>query len=542
MTASTILLEQANLDRVRYFSRQLITVEDMLAEQAYFREKLRRHNRFLHGWGVVCGCEVVAAPEKNHSWRVQICPGYVVTPLGDEIFIPPTSKTFFDFTSGTSQDSDPCEQAVPCPPSNRVKTESESKTVYLAVCSTECHVRPLRIHPAGCGCDDAACEYSRIREGFEFIQLWDLPESHKLAEKEDEALCKKFQEAAEFGTSATTHNYGNGSKVKKFVPDCPESVEDDCVVLAQVTLSGKQNDGQGELKICYEGRRVLYSTRTLQALCSCIPPTTPEVRISIQPEAAELPKSGTQQFTATVAGSDNKAVTWKVEQSQGGTISATGLYTAPQAEGTFNVMATSVANTSKFARATVTVKAEMISVSIEPKSANLIVGETQQLTATVTGDINNEGVTWKVEEGEAMGTIEVSDDGTSVYWTPYAAGTYHVVATSKANTKISDTAIVTVEAPSISVSIEPTTFEFALLPDPVPASKQFTATVMGDSENKGVIWTVEAKDPESEEAGTISGTGEYTPPKKVDTYYVVATSAADSSAFAKATVEVFTID
>ena len=30
------------------------------AEQDYYREKMRRHNRYLHGWGVVCGCSVEA--------------------------------------------------------------------------------------------------------------------------------------------------------------------------------------------------------------------------------------------------------------------------------------------------------------------------------------------------------------------------------------------------------------------------------------------------------------------------------------------------
>ena len=46
------------LERVRYFPRQLLPADDLSAEPDYLRERARRHNRYLHGWGVVCGCSV----------------------------------------------------------------------------------------------------------------------------------------------------------------------------------------------------------------------------------------------------------------------------------------------------------------------------------------------------------------------------------------------------------------------------------------------------------------------------------------------------
>jgi hypothetical protein len=46
------------LERVNFFDRQLLTANDMIADRDYFLQKLRRHNRFLHGWGVVCGLTV----------------------------------------------------------------------------------------------------------------------------------------------------------------------------------------------------------------------------------------------------------------------------------------------------------------------------------------------------------------------------------------------------------------------------------------------------------------------------------------------------
>ena len=49
-------------DRVSYFHGQMLGVREFQTEQAYFREKLRLHNRCLHGYGVVCGLEVIPVP------------------------------------------------------------------------------------------------------------------------------------------------------------------------------------------------------------------------------------------------------------------------------------------------------------------------------------------------------------------------------------------------------------------------------------------------------------------------------------------------
>jgi len=76
------------------------------------------------------------------------------------------------------------------------------------------------------------------------------------------------------------------------------------------------------------------------------------VSVSINPANATLQIGGAQQFSATVTGSTNTAVTWS---ATGGTISTTGNYTAPNQAGTFTVTARSVADTTKSQSATVTV-------------------------------------------------------------------------------------------------------------------------------------------------------------------------------------------
>lgn len=50
------LVEQ--LERPRFFTGQPLTAAELEEEQAYFLGRARRHNRFLHGWGIVSGLGV----------------------------------------------------------------------------------------------------------------------------------------------------------------------------------------------------------------------------------------------------------------------------------------------------------------------------------------------------------------------------------------------------------------------------------------------------------------------------------------------------
>ena len=79
--------------------------------------------------------------------------------------------------------------------------------------------------------------------------------------------------------------------------------------------------------------------------------------MSLSPTAAAITLTRTQQFTATVPGGG--AATWTVDGIAGGnstvgTISSTGLYTAGSA-GVHSIVATSVANSTQSATATVAV-------------------------------------------------------------------------------------------------------------------------------------------------------------------------------------------
>ena len=79
------------------------------------------------------------------------------------------------------------------------------------------------------------------------------------------------------------------------------------------------------------------------------------VGVSVSPSAPSLMASQSQQFSATVSGSGNTAVTWSLSPATG-SITAAGLYTAPSSIDsnlTVTVTATSMADPNKSGRATV---------------------------------------------------------------------------------------------------------------------------------------------------------------------------------------------
>jgi hypothetical protein len=246
------------------------------------------------------------------------------------------------------------------------------------------------------------------------------------------------------------------------------------------------------------------------------------VVVSVAPENVTLNTGSQQLFTATVTGTANKAVNWSVQEQGGGSIDATGRYTAPQAVGIFHVIATSVADPSRSDISTVNVQAApVVAVVIAPTTADLSTGAQQQFTATVTGT-DNAQVTWSVQEGALGGSV----NATGLYQAPTGSGTFHVVATSVADPSKSDRATVTVVA--VAISVQP-----ANVTRNVDETVQFTATVTG-TDNAQVTWSVQ----EGANGGSISESGRYTAPNTAGTFHVVATSVADPSKNDIATVTV----
>lgn len=258
------------LERPRYYPRQLMTPDDLNLEADYFRDKLRRHNMFLHGWGVVCGALVCTVPARKRGtardeylrqrselkreaenyvnsgatepWLVRIEPGYILGPFGDEIVIdqPVEVSLQGNGTSVCGSDSSDDDMDPWCA---EVYEARRSGPLYIAVKYRECLVRPVASAPGGCDCAEEPCEYSRFRDGYEIGFLDCCPDSHVRPAVEGDRLEREK----------------NGN------PSCAACPDDPWVVLAKVEV-----DAKGIVQIIdnCSCRRVMLTTRDRWMVCT----------------------------------------------------------------------------------------------------------------------------------------------------------------------------------------------------------------------------------------------------------------------------------
>lgn len=131
------------------------------------------------------------------------------------------------------------------------------------------------------------------------------------------------------------------------------------------------------------------------------------IGVTVTPATVSLTSGQTQQFSAAVSNTGNSAVTWALAPTGVGTISVTGLYTAPASvttSTTVTVTAKSAADQTKSGSATITLNPSVpVSVTVAPSTASLFAGQTKQFTATV-GGTSNQNVTWSIPPGSLGST------------------------------------------------------------------------------------------------------------------------------------------
>ena len=122
-----------DFQRNHYFAGKIMTAEDFSTEQDYFLGKLRRHNRYLHGWGVVRGFEVSLRGDK-----IVVTPGVAVDCAGNEIILE-------------------AREMLELPPDQR--------QFYLAVAYTETLAYPVPTLITGVASPEERVEYGLVQEG-----------------------------------------------------------------------------------------------------------------------------------------------------------------------------------------------------------------------------------------------------------------------------------------------------------------------------------------------------------------------------------------
>ena len=201
-------------------------------------------------------------------------------------------------------------------------------------------------------------------------------------------------------------------------------------------------------------------TKSTSATITLTPPSTPPAITSVSASCkpTSLQTGATSQCTAAVTGTGgySSAVTWSVAtvpsgNSTVGTINNAGLYTAPGAVPTPNLVsitATSTEDTTKSGSTSVTITAALQSIQVTPAFPSIAVTQTQQFTATGTySDSSTQNitssVTWSSSSTPAA-TINGSGLATSV-----AGGTTTIKAAS-GSVNGSTSLIVTATAGTVS--------------------------------------------------------------------------------------------
>ncbi|HEU5409024.1 MAG TPA: hypothetical protein VFU48_14740 [Nitrospira sp.] len=150
-------------ERLNFFTGQFLAERDFRTEQIYHIGKHRQHNRYLHGWGTVCGLSVVQHPQPECRDRfVIIEPGLALDCCGREIVV--QERVYVDLQKYLA-------------PTNGTST-AQGKHLLISLCYTECKTELVPALYSECGCDETRCEANRVRESFEMrVQRMDqLPE------------------------------------------------------------------------------------------------------------------------------------------------------------------------------------------------------------------------------------------------------------------------------------------------------------------------------------------------------------------------------
>lgn len=164
------------------------------------------------------------------------------------------------------------------------------------------------------------------------------------------------------------------------------------------------------------------------------------VSVSLSPEKVGIRGGRTQEFKAEVKGPADTSVTWSIEGE--GSISNTGVYTAPKKRGIYYVIATSRADPSRTARASVSVVPNSVMVMFPPQ-VTLLPGARQEFRAALIGS-DDTRMLWLPNPSNPTNAVFQSTGSPFVYTAPFAPGAYELAARSETDPETSARARVTV--------------------------------------------------------------------------------------------------
>jgi hypothetical protein len=178
-----------------YFTGKMMGAAEFIAETHFHQEKMRLHQARLHGWGVVCGLNLLQHTSVEcRSRYVRLEPGSAVDCCGHDILV--AEEELVDLLSFKKVAA--------------LSKENPAWLHTLAVCIrfAECATENVPVLYDDCGCDDNGCAPNRILESYEFEVLVDPPLSMLRRLIADDLAAAVFARSAEGTLGANVPRFG----------------------------------------------------------------------------------------------------------------------------------------------------------------------------------------------------------------------------------------------------------------------------------------------------------------------------------------------
>lgn len=177
-----------------------------------------------------------------------------------------------------------------------------------------------------------------------------------------------------------------------------------------------------------------------------------DIAVTVQAPTQTIFRGNSSTLSATVINTANTAVTWSIQQgAAGGTLTpsagATIIYTAPNAPGTYTIIATSVADPTKKGSTSITVPP--VTLQIAPDANPVSANGSTVIRATV-GGASNTNVNWTSQSLAA--SVSPAVGPTTTFHAPGVGGSFTVIASAVADT--TKTQQVTITVPNVKTGGE----------------------------------------------------------------------------------------
>ncbi len=210
------------------------------------------------------------------------------------------------------------------------------------------------------------------------------------------------------------------------------------------------------------------------------------IAVSVSPSSVTVSAGGTQQFTATVQGTANTRVNWS---ATAGTITSSGVFTAPKVAATVSVTvtATSVADPTISASATVAV---VLHSSPSITTVNVPAATTNQSYASaISASGGTAPYKWKIAGGSLPAGIQLANTGMlSGTTTTKGEFSFTVQVTDTAGLADTQSFVMNVLSPSgVQPPLQGSNFD-----GPAELPRVYLQSSMSDTPSPGKTWSVAA--------------------------------------------------